>query len=590
MKLIPQLLKLTIIALRICISYSKDFKELKNVVKHLNKVHDYESVSIFISGDFWLDTDSLFPLLEEDELSSMKPTLVITTNFSSPIGIAQILNGSPLSLVMAETHTSYIMELATANLRGLRRNPIIFYVKHKPDDLLKNLESYCAWTVKTQFVNSLVMFSDSHQRFGCEYYPYTHAVNQTDWLPQKLLSNSNQEKALDFKGKIIKVPVSEDKPRVFTISYDRATKWMKLSGICWKVFKNYVLYSNGKVHPYPLYEPGESYRSIDEVLEMVENKTVICPPNCFADLNLQKFSTSHPIEIVDWCFMVPVVGKVPSYKYIFAPFQTDTYVILIFAMILTGGVFWILVGFKNFSLGLLNGLCGFIALGFCANLEGAHEMISRCFQFLIRVAGFIFTNYYNSLLASFLATTLFGQQIDTILELARTNLKIMLREEDYNDLKILDLPGNVKENLLVHSGNVVAEHRNHLNDSYGYIITSDRWQFHEAQQASMKVKALRFSKICYAQYLLAFPLWYDNMFTEPLNHFILRCLSSGLTSHWQDVSFRDFRKTGDINSTYIGSEAMPMDVQYFKYAWVCLVIGSVLSLAVFFFELFYLYV
>lgn len=215
--------------------------------------------------------------------------------------------------------------------------------------------------------------------------------------------------------------------------------------------------------------------------------------------------------------------------------------------------------------------------------------ISRCFQTLIRVAGFIFSNYYNTLLSSFLATTLFSGQIDTIIELARTNLKIILNVEEYDHLKILDFPGNFLENLKVHEGNVVADHRNHLNASYGYIITSDRWQFHKEQQESMKVKSLRFSKICFGKYYLVFPLWYDSMITEPLNYFILKCLSGGLTSYWTELSYRDFRKIGDINSTYVGNDVMPMDVIYFTYAWFCLLIGLSCSLSAFIFEIIFDY-
>lgn len=356
--------------LQLCKVSSQNYQHLKDVIKYLNRVHNYETITIFICEELWHNSDSLFPLIDIAEESSMKPKLVISEKFTSHSHIERILNGSPLSLVLADNHQSYIMEVATALLRGVRRNPIIFYVQRTPEQIQDNLERYCKWTFSTQFVNSFVLFNDSEKRYGCEFYPDVQVVDQTKWLALDLLANSGKAMALDFKGKEIRIPISEDKPRVFTVSYNTSTKRMKLSGICWKVFKNYVKYSNGTVHPYPLYAPGEKHRSIDDVMDMIGNKTIICSPNCFADLNLQRFSASHPLNIVDWCFMVPVVGKIPNYEYILTPFKSDTKLSLIVAIISTGGVFWILNGFKNLSLGLLNSLCGYIALTFSSSVDG----------------------------------------------------------------------------------------------------------------------------------------------------------------------------------------------------------------------------
>lgn len=364
------LLRKQLLLLQILRVSSQNYQHLKDVIKYLNRVHDYETVTIFICEELWPDSDSLFPLLGIEEESSMKPKLVISRHFSREIKMGSIFNGSPLSVVLANNHTSNILELATALLRGVRRNPIIFYVQHAPDNLQDNLKRYCKWTETTQFVNSLVLFNDSHKRYGCEMYPHVEVVDQTQWSTSDLLSNSPKHNTLDFKGKFIRLPVAEDKPRAFTVSYDADTKRLELSGLCWKVYKNYVEHSNGRVHPYPLYAPGEEYKSINDILDMVENKTIVCPANCWADLDTKRFSASYPIQIVDWCFLLPVIGKVPNYEYILKPFRSDTRLSLIAAIIVTGGVFWILGGYNSFLLGLLNSLNGYIALPFCTNVDG----------------------------------------------------------------------------------------------------------------------------------------------------------------------------------------------------------------------------
>lgn len=163
----------------------------------------------------------------------------------------------------------------------------------------------------------------------------------------------------------------------------------------------------------------------------------------------------------------------------------------------------------------------------------------------------------------------------------------MLREDDYDDLNARDLPPRFLENLKVFGADVVAEHRSHLNTSYGYIVTSDRWNFHKFQQESMEINALRFSKVCFGQYFLVFPILNDHMTTEPLNYFILKSIAGGLISLWTERSFRDLRTMGDVNSTYVGNVAMPMNVVYFTYAWLLLLIGLGCSFMVFVLEVIY---
>lgn len=394
---------------------------------------------------------------------------------------------------------------------------------------------------------------------------------------------------LNFKGKTFKFPVAEDKPRAFTTSFDTITKQMSASGLCYEVFKNFIKQNNGKIHPYPLYEPNEKYKSIHQVLKMVQYKKLFATPNCFTAVDQNVFSVTHPIKIVNWCFMVPVVGKIQSYEYILAPFRTDTKITLVLVTFLTGGTFWMISGFKDFSTGLLNGLCGYMALCFCSNLDRFHRATSRWFQILVRVAGFIFSNYYNTLLASFLATTLFGKQINTLHELFETGLKVMVRFNDSESLKEFGIPDYFRERLLVKSGNIVAEHRDQLNSSYAYVVSSDRWFFHEMQQEKMKVHRLRYSEVCYGQYLLTFPLWYDSMFLEPLNYFLINSEATGLINHWSKKTSRDFQRITKMNVSYIEPEAMPMDFVFFTYAWLCILIGSAVSFGFFSIEGIYFY-
>lgn len=584
-------MRVIIILLLICqlIKVSpQQYDDLKLLIKSLNKQYRYETVTIFISEELWSDCDNLFPLLSTIEESSWKPKLIITKQTTMYIDIERILNGSPLSLVLAENHESYIIDIAKILLRGVRHNPIIFYLRDKKDlHTMEDFTKFCVWSAKTQFINALVMFQNLSERYGCELFPKIQTVNQTKWPTNLLFSISTKHKPLNFKRKIFEFPIAEDKPRAFVVSYNENTTTVKSSGLCWKMFKYFILQSNGELLLRPLYKPGESYKPIHEILEMIANKSIVASPNCFTDVDLKRFSTTYPIQIVDWCLMVPIVRKVPSYEYILTPFQMETKLIISAAVILSGGIFWILLGFNNFSLGVLNGLCGFIDLAFCSNLEVFHRHISRCFQILIRLAGFICCNYYNALLSSFLATTIFGKQIDSFEDLIKSEFNLMMRYTDSRSLKKYNLSNIILDRFIIKNGDVLAKHRDSLDRSYVYPVSSDRWYFHNLQQNTMRVKYFRYTKMCFGQYLLTFPLWYDSLFKEPLDYFILKSLSGGLTKYWTDESFRDFKDISNMTMAQREPEAMPMDLVYFTYAWFCIAIGLVISLVGFLLELVY---
>lgn len=581
----------------ICVISAESYEKLKEVVKTLSNIHHFGTITVFICEELWLDFDDLFQLLSSDKKYPVKPKLLITRNFSRSIKMEKVISGSLFSLVLADNHKSYILELASNILRGMRQDPVIFFFRRKPLDLKEMLNTFCMWTYKTQFINSMVMFEDSVEKYGCELFPSPQMINQTLLPVASLLSNSVRNGALDFRGKTFRFPIADDKPRAFSAPFIGMENRTKGYGVCYQVFKNFIKHNNGKIDPYPLYGPDEEYKSMNEVLKMVEDKTIISSPSCFSEIDPEKFSSSYPLKTVDWCFMVPVVGKIPSFEYISIPFQLETKLTLAVAIILSGVVFWLLGELENFSLGLLNGVCGFLALGFCTNLDRFHVLSSRCFQIFIRVAGFIFSIFYNSLLSSFLATTLYGKQIETLLELDQSGLQVMIRYNDSMSLQKFGIPSFFNKHFLIKRRNIVSDHRDNLDASFAYMVSSDRWLFIKGQQSKMRLNRLRYSNVCYAQFFLSFLLWYDNMFTEPLNHFIIKSLSSGLVNFWTNKAYRDYEKYIKKNVSFIESDATPMDLvlatpmdlTYFTYAWWCLIVGSLASFGIFIMEGVYFY-
>lgn len=567
------------------------FIEFKELVKYLNKIHNYETITIFICENLYQNVDNLFPLISENGMESLNPKLLITEKQNYVKSIRNILNGHPLSIVISDEMNNSIMEVVKVALKGIRHNPIIFYFHTEPNisEIKKKMTVFCDWVEHYQFPNSLVMFKDSSQRYGCDWYPVIKVINQSAWEHTHLLRKSGTGVQLDLKEKVMNMPIAEDKPRIFTTAYDEITGEMSLSGVYWKVLEAFIKFNNGKIIPYPLYKKGKgSYKSIEDIMKLIENRTMQISPNGYANLDLSKFSASYPIQTVDYCIMVPVVSKVPSYMYLITPFQENVQIALIVVVIVSSFMIFFITEFKSFSLSFLNSISGLLNSNFTGQISEPFVITSRYFQMLVRVYGFVFTNYYNCLLASFLATTLYGEQINTFQQLIDTHIVQLYLQEDFDYIKDLNVSRKFKDSIVVRNAGIVSSHRLSLNTSFAYLLTSDKWDYHALQQYYMDKPLMRFSDICVGQFFVSLPLYYDSLFLEPLNYFVMKCTSSGLIAYWKILSFRDLLRISDINPNFVKSEALPMDLNFFRIAWKCIGFGLSGSLVVFCIE--YIYV
>lgn len=562
----------------------QEFMEFKELVKYLNRLHNYETITMFLCESMFQNVNSLFPLIPAQEDDSLKPILLITQKTSNLQSIRTILNGNPLSIVVSDNQNNEIMEVVKETLRGIRHNPIIFYFYLLPNTSIIENEMliFCDWVEYYQFPNSLVMFGGSSQRYGCDWYPVVKVINQSSWKYTHLLRKSGTGVKLDLRGKVMTMPIAEEKPRIFTTAYNEVSGEMSLSGLSWKIFEAFIEFNNGRIAPYPLYKQGNgSYKSIYDITRLIENRTIQISPNGYANINLSMFAASYPMQTVDYCVMVPVISMIPSYMYLVTPFQENVQIALIAVVIASSLMIFCISEFKSLSLAFLNSISGLLNSNFTGEISEAFVVTSRYFQMLMRVYGFVFTNYYNCLLASFLATTIYGEQINTFQQIVDAHVTPLFLQEDFDYVKPLDVPQSFIDSIVIESAKIVSANRLSLNASFAYLLTSDKWEFHDLQQYYMEKPIMRFSRICVGQFFVSIPLHHDSLFREPLDYFIMKCLSSGLIAYWKTLSFRDLLRISDIHTNVNFAEALPMDIRFFRIAWEFIGLGLSCSLVVF---------
>lgn len=221
---------------------------------------------------------------------------------------------------------------------------------------------------------------------------------------------------------------------------------------------------------------------------------------------------------------------------------------------------------------VLDVLCGFLNLSYSNLLisRTSHLMIAA--QLLIRVTGFVLANYYNALLASFLAVTIFGEQIETFEQMNNEGLKIIVTRAKYEVLMKRPIPDSFKKILIPDDTDILSKLRTKLNTSFAYILPTDRWEYLNLQQQFMDKLLFHRTKLCFGSPFLQFQLWFDSYLTEPFSYFIMKTQSAGLYSHWKRTTFLEALKTDNIKYAE-DHDVEKMDLNFFLAGWILLVVG-----------------
>lgn len=300
---------------------------------------------------------------------------------------------------------------------------------------------------------------------------------------------------------------------------------------------------------------------------------------------------------VDWCLMVPVKKEIPRYLYLILPLQWQLWILLVFSVVYIGLVLnifdWILHRQRRWRRG---GECVLNAIAFMVNipatyrLDSAHwKHITGVYIFLM-IFGFVLSNYYTTLLASFMTTTVFKDNLNTIDDFIASGIGIMAQDFDAENL----FPENtsydsdkIRRILKVVSPEVYNKHRNNFNQSFAYPLSSDKWQFLAKQQKYSQRPIFRYSNICFlANIPISFLMEYDSHLQESLKDFILKVYASGLVYYWVERDFELAVTMGEMKRFRISVEVSPITMETLIISWVLLCVGLALSAIAFAVEMF----
>uniref|UniRef100_A0A1I8PMH7 Ionotropic glutamate receptor C-terminal domain-containing protein n=1 Tax=Stomoxys calcitrans TaxID=35570 RepID=A0A1I8PMH7_STOCA len=431
---------------------------------------------------------------------------------------------------------------------------IVIYVDKVLD--LRRIEEICHALYKGSFYNSIVFFETVggiNQIFGYRQFPSFRTENRTDFQTYIRAQYARAMSASqDVQGYRFYTPLRQDMPHV--IRYRDSQGEDQIHGTTYRILKEFVDSLNGTMveHIMPPDKFGGEAVNMKAMLELVRSRQLDVVAHAYAlydaDDDLDK---SYPIMVVKWCLMVPVRNSISTFLYPLQPFDWKVWlcVLVSFVSLCVVDLFRLLLQTKVFgqrhkffallSNVWLDDFCHIIYLATASPIQTT-SWIRLLIYLEIFFFGFFLSANYTSFLGSFLTVTLFRAQINSMDDIIKAQLPVMVVDYELEFLysQGYELPRNFSQLLRPVDTATFTQHQQKFNTSYAYFTTEDTWHFLNEAQKHLKQAVFKYSDICFGSYHLAYPIQTDSAVWRDLEYFTFRIHSNGLLQTYEQDAFQ----------------------------------------------------
>ncbi|XP_075167552.1 uncharacterized protein LOC142239646 [Haematobia irritans] len=509
-----------------------------------------------------------------------------------------LTNRNLVVVILNDIFNTEVKEFVSTSLGASLETKLIFLlIGHELTDVpsfirLEKLKRFFRWCWTKNLLNVILLLQQRHIKAGedvntlqMELYGYTPFPNPIKLLT---LTKSNPweyyvDRTMDLRGYEFKTPVFHDKPRVFKAKNafgDSET----VTGIAGHFYVEFVNSINGKFTELEISDIDYSMMvEYENSLLVARNIDIAIHP--FSYLLPNNYHGSYPVSNTNSCVLVPVVPEIYPGFYIPLTLNINMWVLLLLMFIAFQLSFFFIDNFdygkwnpwRSFSstlLGLLN-----MPLG---DLHLSSRRTSRrklLIYTLVTVWGMLLSQLHIASLTSFLSVTIYGKQLNTLDDLRRANITIMLMDNMFEVYNYMDLiPKSFESNLIIADVDTVSQHLNSLNTSYAYVVYNEEWEVLEVLQQNLWKPRFRIAeKLCIPNIYLSWPMQFNSPFYHPLKNFILRMRETGLSLKWTDDILTNIRKTSSGNSTVLENlqHPVPLTLRHLS------VVGSIWFIGIF---------
>lgn len=382
---------------------------------------------------------------------------------------------------------------------------------------------------------------------------------------------------------ILRSPYYKDIPKAFKLENNESEG--VLVGAYAKLIKHFADYMN-----YTLELVQETDYKMSDIQKNIEKNIFNISLNSgFYENRFAHIDFSYPLEWTYTCVMVPAKDELPRYWYIAWPFGRYIWLFMGLSVIY---VAYVMTYLKHpttaFGSNLLYSM-SLVMYNSSANLLIKNLPLRlQLFYTLLLVMGFIMSSYYCSYLTMYNMRPVFQPFIKSIDDALQANIQILisssiveqLSNNEYVNLKPL------KKLLVETTASDVSNKIKAINRSFGYVVPRTQWIFMSKLQRNLIQPVYQLSDICFGNYLNTYPIQLNAKFADDLNIFIMLIQQSGLWELWEDqgfllaLSYESYALLEDIYPVD------PLNLYYYRIAWIILIGGLVLSMICFVTEIF----
>ncbi|XP_073811925.1 uncharacterized protein [Musca autumnalis] len=589
------------------VTYSTwDPKFLLNYIPPISSMMQIQEVNWFISERLSsresADLDRFMVTIH----STIPITQTVITN-NTDVRVTQTENKrNYVGIVMTTGPEDYVMTVHDKVLKGRHFYLNFVILVSRIQDLKKPLQILQDMN-RRNFHNTFVYVgyrNGSSDLYGLNSFPQFTMELRTDLFGYIGAMAKVVYGGYDCMGYKYLTPLRQDVPFVFR--YRNRHGMLVWKGSSYVMMELFLEHVNASMVEYEMPKDPLGGEVIDmrAALDLIRNEKVMLLAHSYALFTSDDYvDISFPIMMVRWCLMVPIWNTVSTFYYLLKPFDVVVWyaVLFTFWMLSFADCLWIWVHSRINSRGLESEhhilmwhLKDSFMENFCYIINIAANRIIRnppIMRFLFYAAvwfhGFFLTANYTSLLGSILTVTLFREQINTMEDLIRVNLSVMIIDYEYDFLVKggLNLPLEFLNLLTLVDPATFNQYQISLNKSYAYFVTDDKWRLLNMQQKNLKYGLFKLTDICFGSYYVGYPLEPDSPLKRSLEYFMRNIHSSGLLMHYENMAFDNALQAGFVKYYHEEGANKTAQMEHIAMIFLIMILTYIISFVLFVMEI-----
>ncbi|XP_022226485.2 LOW QUALITY PROTEIN: uncharacterized protein LOC111076816 [Drosophila obscura] len=435
--------------------------------------------------------------------------------------------------------------------------------------------AYVQYAFELGYVRLLLYTTPNGAVYGKMLFPVVRIVPAT--VEQYLHMRDTLK---DLHGYPVRVAAYKNVPRSFM--YLNSWGRMIYAGFYMRFVRAFLHSRNATF--VPVHTPNDSPGNCTLALK---NESVdLCADSLAA--NQEMFSLTYGFRIAYANVMVAHAKPLLSYRYLEAPFQNSVWMCLVIYVLLIVSflscIHWQQHGRWDFSKYLLEVFSSLLFSGF--NLRSIRGRERYILFGVIFMTGFVYSTMYLGLLKSMLISEVFEPQINTFEQLVASNITLLVDPYDRILFAKYNMPEVLWSVVQTVSFETLLHHRNRFDQSYAYVLFTDRMALYETAQLFLRHPRLRRIPINFAFLFTGIPMRKKWFLKEHLSRAWYHSFESGLTRKLAVEANNEAMSVGHLHYLITEHmEAKPLDLDYFVMPTIALLLGCGLAIISFVIEL-----